>query len=151
METTLYLRENATVDRMIRVVVPGTAELTLAGGVYTIFHEYRSVVAGRSYAVDGISGLLIDLRERRGGAEIMLNSAPGLSYSQGDRSGRSLFAFEIREAGTYPLAASYSDGRGPQSVLAIARDYLNDRATTMRLVRMFGFGSFTFAALFAFT
>src|SRR5262249_43393791 len=65
METTLSWRTQEAVDRMIRVVVPGDAELKLEEpGTYTIFHEYHSLVDGRIYTVEGVSGLTIDVLSR---------------------------------------------------------------------------------------
>jgi hypothetical protein len=153
MEATLYLRLNGAADRMIRTVVPGEVALTLdEGGTYTIFHEYHSLVDGRLYAVDGVSGLIVTMRSRPGGAVLALKSAVGVSYDFGDRAGRSLFEFEVRSPGNYQLTSSYSDGRRePQTVLAVARDYVQERATTMFIAEILAFGSIALAGVIAMT
>ncbi len=153
MEATLALRTRAAVDRMIRSVVPGDAELVLEEpGTYTIFHEYRSVVDGRAYSVSGVSGLLIDVRALPGGDELMLEGAPGLAYESGDEAGRSLFKFEIAKPGRFHLVTSYDDGRTePRTVVTIAHDFVADRTMTRRIAETFAFGSIALAAVITLT
>src|SRR5437764_4980789 len=48
---------------LMRVVVPGSTVLDLSEpGSYTIFHESESVLDGRIYAVENVSGLRVTLR-----------------------------------------------------------------------------------------
>jgi hypothetical protein len=156
METTLSWRTQEAVDRMIRVVVPGDAELKLEEpGTYTIFHEYHSLVDGRIYTVEGVSGLTINVLSRSAegeGLPLSLNSAVGLSYDTKERAGRSLFSFEVGAPGTYHLIASYADRRStPQTVLAVAHNYAQDRATTTFVAKVFAFGSLALALIAALT
>ena len=54
----LVPRLGAADSAMIRVVVPGTAVLTLdKAGRYTIYHEKKSTVDGRYYASETVNGL----------------------------------------------------------------------------------------------
>src|SRR5678816_651446 len=55
-------RLEAVDSATIRVVVPGTALLTLdKAGRYTIYHEKKSTVDGRYYASDTVNGLRLGL------------------------------------------------------------------------------------------
>jgi len=128
-------------DQLIRVVVPGQAELRLQEpGTYTIFHEYSSTVDGRVYAVQAISGLLVELRAP-GGRVIELQGAPSASYSFGSTAGRSLFSFELRDPGSYRLVASYSDRRRePQTVLTVGRGVVGSSAAIILRAMVIGFG-----------
>src|SRR5262245_38697010 len=54
----LMFRIDDATARMLRVLVPGQADLVLKEpGTYTIYHEYRSTLEGRVYNVDAVSGL----------------------------------------------------------------------------------------------
>jgi len=104
---------------MIRVVVPGTATLDLGkAGTYTIFHEKQSVVDGRFYASDSVSGLRVDVIAEATGAPVRLESATSTSYSMGSRQGTSIFAFTVQQPGRYRLTTSLASG---QAVLAIGQ------------------------------
>jgi hypothetical protein len=117
---------SGSTDRMMRILAPGQSELALdESGTYTIFHEYRSILNGRVYNVDSVSGLQVVVREKASGATLALSSTTGSNYSVGSYHGRSLFSFEARKPGVYLLSASYDDGRKqPQTVLAIARGFV---------------------------
>ena len=104
---------------MIRVVVPGSATLDLGKpGVYTIFHEKQSVVDGRFYASDSVSGLRVDVIAEATGAPVRLEPATSTSYSMGSRQGASIFAFTIDQPGRYRLTTNLAGG---QAVLAIGQ------------------------------
>jgi hypothetical protein len=150
MEEILYAGRDET-SGMIRVVVPGRTELALnERGTYTIFHEYRSVVDGRRYDVPGVSGLIIDLRTQERDEPIALKGASGQSYDTGDVAGRSLFEFDVLTPGTYRLTSSYGDSRKePQTVLAIARGFVQGRARTTLVAEITALGSIALAALIA--
>jgi len=73
---------------MIRVVVPGNTTLDLGkAGTYTIFHEKQSVVDGRFYASDSVSGLRVDVIAEATGTPVRLEPATSTSYSMGSRQG----------------------------------------------------------------
>ncbi len=46
-------------DGLEQIVVPGARELRLEPGEHTVFLEHRSVVDGKTYVVDQISGLAV--------------------------------------------------------------------------------------------
>src|SRR5437868_3163039 len=76
---------------MIRVVVPGHAMLDLGkAGTYTIFHEKQSVVDGRFYASDSVSGLRVDvIAEATGAAAVKLDAlAAEVGAGVGDQQPR---------------------------------------------------------------
>jgi hypothetical protein len=126
-------RLGGSAERMMRVVVPGQADLMLKEpGTYTIFHEHQSTVEGRVYNVDTVSGLKITVQARPSGQVIPLQNAIGSRYSVGARSGRSLFDFVVPAAGTYAISAAYDGGRQqPQTVLAIDRGFVGDLILTI--------------------
>ncbi len=113
-------------DKLIQVVVPGEATLRLTeAGTYTIFHERTSVVDGRVYASDSLSGLRISLRNERG--ERVSLSSPQMSstYNFSGRSGVAVFTFEVAQPGAYRLSAAYDNARsGPRAVLAVGAGFL---------------------------
>lgn len=112
-----------TVDaRLMRVVVPGSSVLTLdKPGVYTIYHEQKSVVDGQYYASDSVGGLRVGLTAEATGAAVKLAEPSGSSsYSIGNRKGTSIFVFTIDQPGRHRLTASLANGRTePKVVLAV--------------------------------
>lgn len=114
-------------NAMTRFVAPGTTVVTLdRPGSYTIFHEAESVVDGKVYSAQNISGLRVVVAAEAGGAAVAV-SAPKVnsSYSIGGHSGKSILSFDVAAPGRYRLTASYADGRaGPQTVLAVGGGFL---------------------------
>ncbi|MGH6771361.1 MAG: hypothetical protein ACRECO_20345 [Xanthobacteraceae bacterium] len=142
MAMVLFSGISGSAERMIRVLVPGQAELTLGEqGSYTIFHEYRSTLDGRVYNVEGVSGLQVTVREKGTGTTVPLTSSASSNYTIGSYAGRSLFNFEVRRPGVYVLAASYDRGRTePQTVLAIDRGFVGNLIATILLAFGSAFG-----------
>jgi hypothetical protein len=107
---------------IVRVVVPGSGELTLdAPGTYTIFHEREGAIDGHLYKVESLAGLTVTVTEEASAAAIQVKS-PGMNmtYSFGGHEGVSILAFDIVRPGRYRLAGAYDDGRtSPRTVLAI--------------------------------
>jgi hypothetical protein len=115
----------ATIDEgMVRVVVPGSAVVTLERpGHYLIFHEARSVVDGRVYQAKLGDGVRITLVPEGGGAPVAL-VAPKMSteYEIGCCVGRSLLAFDIEHPGRFRLSASRANGPDEaKTVLAVSQ------------------------------
>lgn len=121
-------------DALIQVVAPGETKLSLKEpGTYTVFHEERSVVDGRLYQSQTISGLRVTVQSAATGQEIpVLPAAFNETYSLGSRSGASAFTFEIAEPGSYRLVAAYDDGRSePRVALAIGHNFLSSLMLTI--------------------
>jgi hypothetical protein len=117
-----------------RVVVPGTAELTLGdAGSYTIFIEPQSVVDGRLYSVQNIGGMTVSITSEADGKPVAV-TVPQVtsSYTIGGHKGTSVFGFEIAQPGRYRLTGSYAGGaNGPQMVLAISQGFMWALARTI--------------------
>ncbi|GAW41274.1 hypothetical protein SH203_01678 [Brevundimonas sp. SH203] len=111
-------------DGLQQIVVPGARELTLAPGDYTVFLETRSVVDGRLYVVDDVSGLAVKV-EAADGAPVATHTPGGSSsYTLGGRQGQSFQAFRIDRPGAYRVSADYVGGAGPQTVIAIGKGFV---------------------------
>ena len=116
-------------QRMIRVVVPGNAVLTLdKAGRYTIYHEKKSTVDGRYYASETVNGLRLRLAEEATGASVTLTEpAMAANYTIGNRTGTSIYAFTIERPGRYRLAADLAEGRSePKAVLAFEQGVMGE-------------------------
>jgi hypothetical protein len=125
----LMPRLGAADSRMVRVVVPGTAMLTLdKAGRYTIYHEKKSTVDGRYYASENVNGLRLRLSDEATGQPVTLTEpAVASTYAIGNKTGSSIFAFEIDRPGRYRLAADLASGRGePKAVLAVEQGMLGE-------------------------
>jgi hypothetical protein len=141
----LMPRLAAADSAMFRVVVPGTAVLTLdKAGRYTIYHEKKSTVDGRYYASETVNGLRLRLSDEATGAPVTLTEPTmAASYTIGNKSGTSIYAFTIDRPGRYRLAADLADGRSePKAVLAVEQGMLGEM---FRLI--FGTMAIAFAGL----
>jgi hypothetical protein len=122
-------RLTAVDERLTRVVVPGSAVLTLdKPGSYTIYHEKKSTVDGRYYASETVSGLRLRLIDEATGTAVKLTEpAVASTYAIGNKSGSSIFAFVIDRPGRYRLATDLADGRSePKAVLAVELGMLGE-------------------------
>jgi hypothetical protein len=108
--------------RMMRVVVPGNAMLVFdKPGPYVIYHEKKSTVDGRYYASENVDGLSLGLTADATGAQVKLvEPKTSTSYTIGNRSGTSIYAFTLDQPGRYRLATNLAGGRSDaKAVLAI--------------------------------
>jgi hypothetical protein len=143
----LYLmpRMGAAEAGMMRVVVPGNAVLMFdKPGPYMIYHEKKSTVDGRSYASDNVDGLSLGLTADETGAHVSLvEPRTSMSYTIGNRSGSSIYAFTLDHPGRYRLAANLASGRADaQAVLAIGQGTFGAMVRTL-----FGALAISFAGL----
>ncbi|HEU5351486.1 MAG TPA: hypothetical protein VFU55_07795 [Terracidiphilus sp.] len=109
-------------DSLTQIVVPGSAELTLKPGSYTVFLEEQSVVDGKVYSTkQSVDGLTCRARSTPGGATIPISqSTTNTTYTVNGRSGHSVLQFPIQTGGKYNFACDYGkDGTGPQVVIAV--------------------------------
>jgi len=120
----MYLGISNMQNDLLQMKAPGAVEMNLSGaGEYTIFYENKSYLNGTIYNTDErMPGLHISLKEVATGDDLVV-SAPNesLTYSIGDRSGRSIMVFEVARPGIYQVNASYPESEGPQVVLAIGK------------------------------
>jgi hypothetical protein len=121
---------------IVRIVVPGSGELTLdAPGAYTIFHEQDSVVDGHITSVSTLAGMTVTVTDEANGAAIPVKSPSiNASYTIGGHSGVAVLAFDAERAGRYRLTGAYDDGRTiPKTVLAVDRGFFTRLLRTIAL------------------
>jgi hypothetical protein len=131
--------------RVMRVVVPGNALLVFdKPGRYTIYHEKKSTVDGRYYASENVDGLSLGLTAEATGAPVKLvEPKTSTSYTIGNRSGTSIYAFTLEQPGRYRLAANLAGGRSDaKAVLAIEQGMIGALLGTI-----FGAMAIVFAGL----
>jgi hypothetical protein len=119
---------------MTRVVVPGNALLVFdKPGPYMIYHEKKSTVDGRYYASDSVNGLQLGLTSDATGAPVKLvEPTTSASYTIGNRSGTSIYAFTLDRPGRYRLASNLTGGNAaPPAVLAIGQGMFGALLTTI--------------------
>ncbi|HEY1422881.1 MAG TPA: hypothetical protein VGF20_05475 [Candidatus Acidoferrum sp.] len=120
-------------DRLSQVVVPGDATFNFRElGTYTIFLEQPSEVKGKVYAATASADHLKCWVTKQPPSQTFVPSPQTvvtlrrpsitLSYSFGDRAGRSVLEFQADAAATYRLSCRYPEGEsGPVVVLAVGR------------------------------
>ena len=131
--------------RVMRVVVPGNALLVFdKPGPYMIYHEKKSTVDGRYYASDNVDGLSLGLTADATGAQVkLIEPRTSTSYTIGNRSGTSIYAFTLDQPGRYRLATNLAGGRADaKAVLAIDQGMVNTIFSTI-----FGAIAISFAGL----
>jgi hypothetical protein len=137
-------------DELVRVTVPGEAELTLDPGSYTIFHERGGMPDGTGGGIittDDITGLRISMLKPESGTTVSLTADASSRYTLDGRSGQSLFTFTLTEPGTYRLIAAYGEGRsGSPATLTIAHGFMATLLMTIFAGLAIAFGSFAVAA-----
>ncbi len=113
------------IEGMRRVVVPGRMTITLPSGTSTLYAEQRSVVDGKSYAVDGEFKYRCGIDETQ--RKVTFARATGqVSYSIGDYAGHNAWDVDVVEAGDYTLVCESEKqfvmavGRGVGSAIVVA-------------------------------
>ena len=101
-------------DALVRVTVPGSGELNLQAGAYTVYWE-------RENLFESWPGLRCALAFKDSGKRIELSETWVTSrYSFAGKRGTSLFRFQAAEPGVYVLSADHPDGRsGGTTTLAV--------------------------------
>jgi hypothetical protein len=148
----LFFRLRGMGDELPQLVVPGTSELTLTEtGTYTIFHETGSVVDGRYYAVEDVSGLTVEVVAAETGEAVALSSpGAGATYDFGGRSGSAFLTFDIADPGRYRITGAYPEGRAePATVLAVGHDFGRKLVLTIVSAIAIAFTSFALAVVIA--
>jgi hypothetical protein len=119
---TLFHGITHATDSLTQVVVPGTAELALHRGTYTVFLEEESEVNGKIYSttqpVDGLACRVISAQN--GSAIAVRRANNSTTYSVGGRSGHSVLEFPINQDGNYTFTCDYGENApGPEVVVAV--------------------------------
>jgi hypothetical protein len=118
----VVLRISST-DPDFRLILPGSQEITMDAGDYTLFYEHKTVLNGNEYTSD------ITVPEIRffvmapdeSGLEL---TAPTVSdsYEFEGREGYSVVEFTIDSPGDYTVGGGYEDGRlGSLFVFALGK------------------------------
>lgn len=138
---------------LMQMLAPGGADLFLSEpGEYTVFYENNSYFGGRFYSTgEPISGLEVHVRENATGIDLATYPPKSdFTYNLGGRSGRSIMAFDIEHAGIYQVNASYSEGNGPQAILAIGKGMAEGLFSSILISLVALFGSIAIAAVITF-
>jgi len=109
---------------LIQMKAPGTSMLNLSeAGEYTIFYENRSYLNGSIYSTaDQMPKLHVSLKDMATGSDLVLHPPDeSITYSLGDRNGRSVMAFDVIRPGVYQINASYFGSEGGEFVLAVGK------------------------------
>ena len=134
--------------RMMQVVMPGSVTLNLSeAGTYTVFHERRSVVDGKSYSSDSTAGLRLSVFAPDG-TDLDLTPSSGSTYTFNGREGRSLATFRVATPGLYRVTGTLPNGRTePKVVLALGAGVLGGMFRMIGLSIAFAIGGVAVAAL----
>ena len=119
---TLFHGLTHVTDSLTQIVVPGSKELNLQQGRYSVFLEEESVVDGKVYSTtQSIDGLTCRVRSVQNGSSVAIeNASMSTSYSVEGRSGHSVLEFSIQQSGQYTFACDYRENaKGQQVVVAV--------------------------------
>jgi len=119
---TLFHGLTHVTDSLTQIVVPGSKELNLQQGRYSVFLEEQSVVDGKIYSkAQSIDGLTCRVRSVQNGSSVAIeNASMSTSYSVEGRSGHSVLEFSIQQSGQYTFACDYRENaKGQQVVVAV--------------------------------
>jgi hypothetical protein len=109
-------------DSLTQIVIPGSTELNLQRGRYSVFLEEESIVNGKIYSTtQSIDGLACRISSVQNGAAVAIEKAStSASYSVNGRSGHSILEFPIQQDGRYAFACDYGENsKGPEVVVAV--------------------------------
>ena len=137
MGVVLFSQLSKLDDGLEQIVVPGARELRLEPGRHTVFLEYSSVVDGRVYRVDQVSGLSVRVAAADGTPVPVTAPMGRATYSLGGRQGEAVNVFDVERAGTYRISADYDGQAGPQTVIAVGQGFM----TTLFATILMGLGA----------
>jgi len=131
MGVVLFTQLSKLDDGLEQIVVPGARELRLEPGHHTVFLEYRSVVNGRAYRVDQVSGLSVRVASADGASVPVTAPMSSAYYSLGGRQGEAINVFDVERAGIYRISADYDGAEGPQTVIAVGQGFMGTLLATI--------------------
>lgn len=107
----------------LRIVLPGSHQLELEKGSYTLFYEYRSQINGDVFLSDpnvpGIRFFVISPEDT--GVELTVSSV-NKRYEFSGRAGYSVLKFAIDSAGIYTVGGGFPQGVvGPDYLFAVGK------------------------------
>lgn len=124
------LQASLNLDNLTQVVVPGAAEITFdKSGAYAVYHEYRSVVDGRTYigspSPPDLACRLVAVTTGHEIAVVPDHVQTNAYATQGQaRVGRLMGSITLDEPGTYTFSCHYASGRSqPAVVLAVGPNF----------------------------
>src|SRR5215470_8778491 len=100
------------IEQAPRVVVPGTSEIALEPGDYTVYGETRSVLGGVEFRALSLDPRC-DMKALPGGESIALRPKYGREqYRFAHYEGKSMFAVTIAHAGRYRVHCKGGEDQG---------------------------------------
>jgi len=114
-----------------RFVVPGDVEISVTEpGRYVIYHEHRSLVAGKTYAGPPTTPpVTVTVVNTDTAAPITISrSVMNETYSYPDYEGRGEWEFDAPAAGAYRVAATFTGATTTPVVLAVGRGIVPEKA-----------------------
>jgi hypothetical protein len=140
-------------ESLNQLEVPGSADLDLEEpGEYTVFYENQTYFNGKYYSTgEQIPSLQIQVSEIATGSYLTTYPPPGsFAYDFGSRSGRAIASFKVDRPGTYRINASYSEGPGPDVVLAVGKGIVEGIFSSILTSLAVLLGSIAVAAIISF-
>jgi hypothetical protein len=134
----------------LRIGMPGSYQVEMTGGSYTLFYKYQSEINGQVYSsnidVPGIQIAVISSEDV--GVELSQPTA-NKSYEIGGRSGYSVLNNQIDSSGIYTAAGGYPD-RSVSTDIVMAMGKNNSGSLFLAILSLLG-GLGIGAALFVHT
>jgi hypothetical protein len=118
----IVLRISST-DPNFRLILPGSQQITLDKGNYTLFYEHKTVLNGTEYTSDTEVPEIrfFVMAPDESGVELTVPNVRE-SYAFDGREGYSVVKFAVDSPGDYTVGGGYTDGRlGTLFVFALGR------------------------------
>jgi hypothetical protein len=125
-----------SIGNVQRHAYPGEMIFSLEAATYTISHEYRSVIDGRSFSTTRqLPPIDYRLYRESDQSEVQLQpTTMSSSYQMGAYEGVNLFTTTIHTPGEYRLVANYIDDDGPEFVLAVQQGTFLSMFSTIMVI-----------------
>jgi hypothetical protein len=118
-----------------RCVMPGTSSITInEPGEYTVYHEYSTAYAGRSYRnAEDLGDMQLSVKVKSSGQAVTVTKVKNEeNYSSGKTQGVGMWKFEAASPGEYEMTAAYESGNAkPEVVLSVAKDVVKKLVTAI--------------------
>ncbi|MBW3595620.1 MAG: hypothetical protein KY391_08590 [Actinobacteria bacterium] len=136
-------------EGLIRVPVPGEADVDLEAGKWTVFYEYVGEFEGRTYVTSiETPGISVVVTGRDGQQLPVVSSNSSFNYNTGGHSGYSIGEFRTDYDGTHRVTTMLTDpGESGPYLIAIGRDL--GKATALLVLGILGMLASGFVAFIA--